>query len=165
MTTITGEATAAELLTELRELVNRYDGAATLDDVRQLADEVSARLRRARGRISRIVKSETPPVPPAPVVEPKPAAEDSIRQPDGKPAPAVDEKPPESRVNESDSPETHAPVRPRPARRRVASFAVTLAVLTVVSSLWSTSTTRTRRAVRVVRTGARRAARLAATVH
>lgn len=80
MSTVTAEATAADLLAELRELVNRYDGAETLDDVRQLADEVTAKLRRARGRISRlarqVAKTEAP-AEPKPVAEPAPAPVES----------------------------------------------------------------------------------------
>jgi hypothetical protein len=163
MSTITAEATAAELLAELRELVNRYDGAATLDDVRQLADEVTARLRRARGRISRIVKAQAPP---APVVEPKPATE-----PAQKAAPLAEKKPPAdaARVTtRSPSPPESAPPAAttpsaRPAPRRT-SFAIALAVLTVASSLWSTTSARARRTVRAVRSTSRRAGRLATAV-
>jgi signal transduction histidine kinase len=44
MSAITAEATAADLPAEL---VDRDDGAATLDDVRELLDGVTAKLRRA----------------------------------------------------------------------------------------------------------------------
>jgi len=166
-TTITAEATGAELLAELRELVNRYDGAASLDDVREFLDALTKPVRRARGRINRLVKASTPP---APVVKPKPAAE---------PAPKA-EKPPAAVVKESMKPAGPKPVittaspevipaRPRLApRRRVTSFHVALAVLTVVATVWSTTTTgtarRTRATVRAAQTAGRRAGRLAAAI-
>jgi len=151
-TTITAEATAADLATALRELADRCATATSLDELRECADKLTATVRRARGRINRIVKASAPPV-----VEPKPAAAPAPAA--TKPAPerpAVAEKPRESAP-------AAAPVRPRPApRRRATSFHVALAVLTAVAVVWSTTSApvdrATRRAVRAVRTTGRRAA-------
>lgn len=181
--TLTAETAADDLLTELRQLLQRHDGAASLDEFRALADDLTAALRRVRPRISRLTRQTAKPaaltVKPAAerapeAVAPKPRP--STAEPAARPAapaaatvrPAPSPKPavvPETgHTAEAPAPDT-SPVRPRPAARWVTVLHVAAAVLAVA---WSTLTTGTvRRARRLVAAakgaGRRVAARLART--
>lgn len=88
-TTLTAETAAGDLLTELRDLLNRHTGAATLDEVRDFADEITATLRRTRGRIARIARQVKPESP-----SPKPAAADSTPAEPAAAVPAPRQEPP-----------------------------------------------------------------------
>lgn len=100
--TLTPSATAADLLEELRQLLGRHDGASTLDEVRELADELSTVLRRTRGRIKRLARQERPAA----------EAESKAPAPPGAEAkPAAVEPPAEARAA---APQTERPARPRP---------------------------------------------------
>lgn len=74
--TLTPATAGAELLERLRALLDRRDAVATLEEVRALADEVTAALRSTRGRIGRLARqaaaASKPAAPkqPAPKVEP-----------------------------------------------------------------------------------------------
>lgn len=70
--TLTEATAAGKLLDELRELLARHDGAETLDEVRELADDVTAVLRRARGRIARLARK-------AAASKPAPAIKESLK--------------------------------------------------------------------------------------
>lgn len=70
--TLTAETAAGDLLGELRNLLERHDGASTVDDVRELADELTAALRRTRGRLTRLSRKTAPKKAETPA-EPKPA--------------------------------------------------------------------------------------------
>jgi hypothetical protein len=77
-TTTTPATVGAEFLARLRALVDHRDAVATLEEVRALADEVTAVLRSTRGRIGRLARqvaaATKPPAPkqsaPAPKAEP-----------------------------------------------------------------------------------------------
>ena len=58
--TLTPAAAGTDLLDELRQLLARHDGAATLDEVRELADELTGVLRRTRGRLGRLARKAAP---------------------------------------------------------------------------------------------------------
>lgn len=58
--TITPAIAGADLLDELRQLLDRHDDAATLDEVREIADELTSVLRRARRRIGRLARKTAP---------------------------------------------------------------------------------------------------------
>ena len=69
---LTPATAAGTLLTELRELLDRHAGASTLDDARELADDLTAALRRTRGSLRRLTRKAEP-APKAEPAEPKPA--------------------------------------------------------------------------------------------
>lgn len=60
MTAVTAAAAGADLLDELRGLLERHDKASTLDDVREIADELTGVLRRTRGRLGRLARKAEP---------------------------------------------------------------------------------------------------------
>lgn len=60
MTAVTAAAAGADLLDELRGLLERHDKASTLDDVREIADELTGVLRRTRGRLTRLARKAEP---------------------------------------------------------------------------------------------------------
>lgn len=74
MTAVTAAMAGTDLLDELRGLLDRHDRAATLDEVREIADELTGVLRRTRGRLTRLArkaepkKTETPAEPKAEAV-------------------------------------------------------------------------------------------------
>lgn len=151
--TITAATTGADLLDELRQLLNRHDGASTLDDVRELADDLTAALRRTRGRMSRLTRQARPAEKPTekPADKPAPAAE---AVPTEKPAPAPS-APPAAPADKPQTatvaqPERSAAVpaqpaaEPRPHGPGVAMLAVV--VVAVLSVLWFTVSARTVRA-------------------
>jgi hypothetical protein len=88
--TITPATTAGDLLTELRELLQRHDGAETLDQARQLADDVTGVLRRARGRLTRLARKTAPTERPAD----KPASTDGDAPKAVMPLPRPQDAPP-----------------------------------------------------------------------
>jgi len=67
MTTLTAADAGTELLAELRALTGR--DPRTLEELRELADELTGILRRARGRITRLARQAEP----EPAVKPEPA--------------------------------------------------------------------------------------------
>ena len=86
--TLTPAAAGADLLADLRQLLARHDGAATLEDLREVADELTAALRRVRGRITRLTRQATPrPATPAAKAPTEPAAQE--RQAEPAPAPSA----------------------------------------------------------------------------
>lgn len=134
--TITPATTADDLIGGLRDLLGRHDGASTLEELEQMADEATALLRRTRGRIGALRK-RTRPAPaeqpaddkakkadaaeskPEPKPEPKPAA-----QPDPKPEPQAAPAGPDA-----PAPRPPAPVRPPAAYVVLAALLVTWLVL------------------------------------
>lgn len=105
MTTLTATSAAEQLLADVRLLLARHDRAESLDDLRELADELSTALRRVRGRISRLAKKDNPAdtqapagKPPRPdepqVTPPKPPDNNRDTAPDTRPAPVTPAKPP-----------------------------------------------------------------------
>jgi hypothetical protein len=103
-TTLTPATAGAELLDRLRALVDRHDAVATLEEVRALADEVTAVLRSTRGRIGRLARqaaaatkppgparqAETEPVRPTTAPTPaSPAAVADIAATPRTPAPGI----------------------------------------------------------------------------
>jgi hypothetical protein len=132
--TLTPATTAADLLDELRQLVGRHDGATTLDEVGQLADELAGVLRKTRGRIGRMKRQAAP----------KPADEPSSK-PAEKPAPAAErpaaakQLPAQPAVEPRLAREPGAPPRPplaaapeRPPRRLPTTVVLALAALAAV---------------------------------
>lgn len=83
MSTLTATTAAEQLLGDVRQMLARHDGAESLDELRELADELSTALRRVRGRITRLAKKDEAPeqspetVTPTAAPEPSPAAEAS----------------------------------------------------------------------------------------
>lgn len=154
--TLTPSATAADLLEELRQLLGRHDGASSLDDVRDLADELSTVLRRTRGRIKRLARQERP--APEPATEPKaepappgtterPAAEARATAPEAerpRPTFAAPLPPPQPVVIEirpdkpaSDPPPPPQPRAPEAAPDRRSSLAAARVVLAMLAVLWT----------------------------
>ncbi|GAA4626555.1 hypothetical protein GCM10023196_035270 [Actinoallomurus vinaceus] len=174
--TLTPSATAADLLDELRQLLGRHDGASTLDDVDRLADELTAALRRARGRLARLKRQAAKPEPKH---EPEPpAAARAASAPEGeRPAPpaerprptfAAPAPPPQPMVIEirpdkptSDPPPPPQPREPEATPDRRDSLAAARLVLAVLAVLWRTLTGPTRLTLRPVARGARKAVRRA----
>jgi hypothetical protein len=106
--TLTPSATAADMLEELRQLLGRHDGAETLEQLRELTDELSTVLRRARGRIGRLARQQRP-------------APDSVAKPETL-EPKQEEPPAAQAVSApADAPaavEVRAPQPPRPPAAR-----------------------------------------------
>jgi hypothetical protein len=128
--TLTPATTAADLLDELRQLVGRHDGASTLDELGELADELSTVLRRTRGRLARL-KRQAAPKPadepaakpaekPAPAAERPAAAEQLPAQPAAEPKQPPPQRPAEPRVARAPGAETRSK-RPAPPRARAAA--------------------------------------------
>jgi hypothetical protein len=71
---LTPAAVGDDLLGELRGLLDRHDKAGTIDELREIADELTGVLRRTRGRLTRLArkaepkKTETPAEPKAEAV-------------------------------------------------------------------------------------------------
>lgn len=141
--TLTAEAAAGDLLDELRDLLNRHDGASSLDDVRALADDVTSALRRARGRITRLGRKATPektetPAEPQPAEKPEPPSRFDPEILGTKATPATIEAQPDH----TPAPPTPAPAALDPASvtpTRVGAPAPSRAgrVVGVVAALWS----------------------------
>jgi hypothetical protein len=91
--TLTPAAAGADLLDQLRQLVQRHDRASRVEEVRQLCDEVTAVLRRTRGRISRLAKVAAEQAAPKAKATPKPAAEAKRAEPKPEQKRAVPAKP------------------------------------------------------------------------
>lgn len=152
----------ADLLTALRELLQRHDGAESPEDVGQLLDDVSAALRRARGRVNRFAKraaEQAPPKAPAPAAEkrteaapkPVPAAPPAPERADVKLPPEPKSPPPPN-----EAPET-PPEPPRsrwPERLNSAVLAFVCAVIVPVIGVQAVCSL----VARAVRAVARRAA-------
>lgn len=84
--TLTAQTAAGDLINELRDLLQRHDGASTLEEARSLADEITVALRRARGRIGRLArKTETP----AKKTDPEPEAAPEVKAPRAERTPSV----------------------------------------------------------------------------
>lgn len=77
--TLTAETAAGDLRAELRRIEELLDGADTLDVLRARLDDLTAALRRTRGRLSRLTRKAEP-------AEPKPAAPTPVT-PERTPAP------------------------------------------------------------------------------
>lgn len=96
MSTLTVTTAAEQLLADVRHMLARHDGAETVDELRELADELSTALRRVRGRITRLAKRDesdapTPVAPPAPTSnEPAPKVAPSAAPTSNAPTPATD---------------------------------------------------------------------------
>lgn len=179
--TLTPSATAADLREEIRQLLGRHDGAETLEELREFADELSGVLRRYRGRIGRLARQKRPAPEveveqPAPPVTEKPTAEARAIVPETEhptaawprptfaaplppPDPVVIEIRPDRPLPEPSAPPPAETPAAAPIRRDVP--AVVGLVLTVLSVLWHALTGRPRRTVRrvagAVRTAVRRA--------
>ncbi|MGH3381433.1 MAG: hypothetical protein ACRDP6_42565 [Actinoallomurus sp.] len=150
---MTASAAGAGLLDELRQLLDRHDSASTLDDVREIADELTNVLRRTRGRIGRIARKAAVKDPLKPA---KPAPQSAAKQeptPAPTPTPAVEQAPAPTpaAVVAPDHAVPAAPDRPRPAVRRAVAV-----VLTVVAAGWSLTARAARRVRRAL--GGRRTA-------
>lgn len=168
---LTPAATAADLLDELRQLLGRHDGASTLDEIREFADELSTVLRRTRGRITRLARQtepEAPAVPPdraqaeRPAPPPASPPRPTFAAPLPPPRPVVIEIRPDKPA--SDPAPTVRPVEPPPATpRRRGGMAVARLLLAVLAALWAAvrpAVTPARRLAHAVRRTVRR--RLAA---
>lgn len=99
-TTLTPAAAGADLLDRLRQLLAEHETAETLDEVRTIADELTAVLRSARGRLGRLTRKATPrpeTTPSAPAPKPavvQPADRGPDRTPTAAPPPAPAAPPP-----------------------------------------------------------------------
>lgn len=149
MTAVTAAAVGGDLLDELRGLLDRHDTAATLDDVREIADELTGVLRRTRGRIGRLARKTEPRPAPKPAEKPESA-------PKPKPAPKPEAVAARPAVEPKRAPQVAEP-RPvpaleRPAVRRVTTLHLVLAILAVAWSVLAAGTVRVARAL----TGRRR---------
>lgn len=71
-TTLTAELAAGDLLAELRRIEELLDGVGTFDVLRARLDELTAALRRTRGRIARLDRQAKPKSDPKPAPGPKP---------------------------------------------------------------------------------------------
>lgn len=102
MTTLTATTAAEQLLADVRQMLARHDGAETVDELRELADELTTALRRVRGRINRLAKKDEQPAAPtlvapsaprpnetAPNVAPSAPVEPAPSQPQGQHAPTA----------------------------------------------------------------------------
>jgi hypothetical protein len=78
--TLTPAAAGADLLDQLRQLVQRHDSASSVEEVRQICDEVTAVLRRTRGRINRFAKQAAEQAAPKEKPEPKPCCRGEARR-------------------------------------------------------------------------------------
>lgn len=153
-TTLTPATTAAELLDTLRHLLDRHDGAATLDEARAIADELTVVLRRARRRIGRITRHAERTEA---VEAPTPAAEATptpppVTEPERAEPPASAAEPQQARMPELLTTRV-TPIAARPAVRRVTTIHVALAMLAVG---WATGARGVRRAIAAVRSAVRR---------
>ncbi len=74
MSAVTVADAADDLLADMRALLARHSGVDDLDELRAIADDLTAALRRVRGRISRITKRDAPPTPPIELPKPDAAA-------------------------------------------------------------------------------------------
>lgn len=122
--TVTLEAASAELLVELAQLLRRYDDEGgyldDLDECGELADKLSAALRRFRGRITRLRKTAERAKPekqatpaaakPLPAEQPAPQRAE-VRIPPGEP-PADRQSPPEPQQERPPEPPPEAPETP-----------------------------------------------------
>lgn len=127
MSTLTATTAAEQLLADVRQMLARHDGAETVDELRELADELSTALRRVRGRISRLAKREQPaapeqqsqqPAPPPSPVEPSvvtPAAAPE-KHPVADPLPKVERTAPMTSSSQTPAPQPAA--EPSPRKRR-----------------------------------------------
>jgi hypothetical protein len=154
--TLTASATAADLLDELSQLLGRHNGASTLEEIRELADELSTVLRRTRGRIQTLARRELPaPEPAAEKPEPPAAEARTIAPETERPAPppappprptfAAPLPPPRPVVIEirpdKPAPDPAPAVRPaemQPAPHRREAPAVVRLVVAVLVALWAT---------------------------
>lgn len=148
--TLTAARAGADLVGELREMLQRHDGATTLDEVRELADDLTAALRRTRGRIGRLARKAQP----APATKPEPER----AAPAAKPA-ADPPKPAPVSTAPAAGPMRHAP-------RRIATFRVALAVVVVLCGTLTAGAARgARRLASAVKSAAHRAVALLGRGH
>lgn len=117
--TITAASAGADLLDELRQLVNRHDGAASAEEIHQICDEAAKLVGRARRRLARLVRQAEPEPEPA-ERKPEPATEPQ-RTAATPPAPAREAERP------APSPAV-APARPTAAAQPPASRAATIEI-------------------------------------
>lgn len=155
-TALTAEAAGSDLLDELLAVLVRHDGAATPEQIRDLADDVTAVVRRARGWIRRTrqakpqqateTKPATAPEPVAKPAEPTPAAKapasppthpaDPVPQPAARPVAAAAQDRPSPATPASTYPVADpAPAAPRTARRVSTVRYIITAVAVVASTL------------------------------
>ena len=171
--TLTPAAAGADLLADLRQLLARHDGAATLEDLREVADELTAALRRVRGRITRLTRQATPrPATPAAKAPTEPAAQERQAEPAPAPSAATPAPKPDTATvapparpaavpqpTRTPDPAPALAVPPRPARR-VSTLRYAMAALTM---LCTTVGGRARRAIHTATARIRRGLTLART--
>lgn len=117
MSTVTAAVAADDLLSEIRLLLARHSGAESLDELCELADELTTTLRRVRGRITRLTKAAAPSEPPAAPVaprEPETAPVVQPQQPQPTPtSPAGNEPPSERNAHRPVTEVTREPTKER----------------------------------------------------